>query len=77
MWSNLAVASGFEHAKKFGERLEKEMTVAQIAKAQWLSKVWKPCPDQGELALPLFSIRVVVLQRQHFQATDGDRKRKQ
>jgi len=42
--------SAVKHAAggRFGVPLEKEMTVAQIAEAQRLSRDWKPRPHQGE-----------------------------
>ena len=44
MWVNLAAAQGKETAKKVREALEKEMTPAQIAEGQRLSREWKPKP---------------------------------
>ena len=42
MWRNLAAAQGEEIAKKARDALEKDMTPAQIAEAQKLSREWKP-----------------------------------
>ena len=42
MWTNLAAAQGYEEGKKARDLLEKLMTRAQIAKAQRLSREWKP-----------------------------------
>lgn len=42
MWRNLAAAKGNEIAKNARDALEKEMTPAQIAEAQKLSREWKP-----------------------------------
>ena len=42
MWRNLAAAQGDEIAKKGRDALEKDMTPAQIAEAQKLSREWKP-----------------------------------
>ena len=42
MWVNLAAAQGNEQAQKTRDRLPKQMTPAQIAKAQRLAREWKP-----------------------------------
>ena len=44
MWRNLAAAQGSEIAKKARESLEKDMTPAQIAEGQRLSREWRPKP---------------------------------
>ncbi len=41
MWVNLAAAQGNEQAQKTRDRLPKQMTPAQIAKAQRLAREWK------------------------------------
>ena len=42
MWINLAAAQGSESEKRARDALEKQMTPAQIAEAQKLSREWKP-----------------------------------
>jgi TPR repeat protein len=44
MWWNLAAAQGDEGAKKSRDTAEQQMTPAQIAEAQKLSREWKPKP---------------------------------
>lgn len=42
MWANLAAAQGNEMAKEARDVWEKQMTPAQIAEGQKLSRDWKP-----------------------------------
>ena len=42
MWRNLAAAQGDDKSKAARDALEKDMTPAQIAEAQKLSREWKP-----------------------------------
>ena len=44
MWANLAAAQGNFGAKATREALKKEMTPAQIAEGQRLSREWRPKP---------------------------------
>lgn len=41
-WFNLAIAGGFEKARKYRDQLEPVMTHDQVARAQRLSSEWKP-----------------------------------
>lgn len=56
MWFELAVAQGHEGAKMLREAIAKNMTPAQIAAAQALSRNWKPGyrPSQSEAPGTLF-----------------------
>ena len=42
IWENLAADQGEEKAKKMRGLLEEEMTPAQIAEGQRLSREWRP-----------------------------------
>jgi len=41
-WYTLAAAKGLKEAVKGRDLLEKRMTPAQLAEAQWLAREWKP-----------------------------------
>jgi len=46
MWFNLAKAFGYEFAESFRDKVERQMTPAQIAEAQKLAREWKPNKQQ-------------------------------
>jgi TPR repeat protein len=41
-WYNLAAANGHEDGAKWRDRLARDMTPTQIARAQFLARNWKP-----------------------------------
>jgi hypothetical protein len=47
MWSNLAAAQGNEDAQDNKDRAEQQMTPAQIAEAQRLSREWLEAHPSG------------------------------
>jgi uncharacterized protein len=46
-WYNLAAANGHEGGAKWRDRLARDMTPAQIAKAQFLARNWKPTHEES------------------------------
>jgi hypothetical protein len=46
MWLTLSAAQGNEYAMLARDRVEQEMTPAQIAEAQKLAREWKPKPER-------------------------------
>lgn len=48
-WYNLAAANGYEDGAKWRNRLARDMTPTQIAKAQFLARNWKPTVEESPL----------------------------
>lgn len=48
-WYNLAAANGHEDGAKWRDRLARDMTPTQIAKAQFLARNWKPKVEEPPL----------------------------
>lgn len=46
-WYNLAAANGHEAGAKWRDRLARDMTPTQIAKAQFLARNWKPTTEES------------------------------
>lgn len=46
-WYNLAAANGHEDGAKWRDRLARDMTPTQLAKAQFLARNWKPRTEEG------------------------------
>ena len=46
-WYNLAAANGHEDGAKWRDRLARDMTPTQIAKAQFLARNWKPKVEEA------------------------------
>jgi len=46
MWVNLAAAQSLQGAQEEREKIERQMTAAQVAEAQNLSREWRPRPER-------------------------------
>ena len=69
MWINLAAASGLSSAIDYRDRVEKNMTNSQIAKAQKLSGEWISKSNQREINNRDIGVRTPTLRRKILHAT--------